>query len=102
MPIRFHKNAKEFHLYNNSISYIIKILENGQPGQVYFGRRLTDREEFGYLVVSEKRRELPDTGNGTGAFCKWNEWNESDITYAVPHQTGQRRLERQSPADSDQ
>ncbi|HBA64244.1 MAG TPA: alpha-galactosidase, partial [Lachnospiraceae bacterium] len=68
MPIRFHKNAKEFHLYNNSISYIIKILENGQPGQVYFGRRLTDREDFGYLVEYARRDMAPYPFEGRSDF----------------------------------
>ena len=35
MAIRFHQTSKEFHLYNEKISYIIKILENGQLGHVY-------------------------------------------------------------------
>ena len=37
MPIIFHKNTKEFHLYNDEISYIFCILRNGQPGQIYYG-----------------------------------------------------------------
>ena len=35
MSIIFHESSKEFHLYNDEISYIIKILRNGQPGDVY-------------------------------------------------------------------
>ena len=37
MSIIYHEQTKEFHLYNDSISYIIKVLRNGQMGQVYFG-----------------------------------------------------------------
>ena len=29
MAIRFHQTSKKFHLYNEKISYIIKILETG-------------------------------------------------------------------------
>ena len=34
MSIVFHESSREFHLYNDSISYIIKILGNGQLGQL--------------------------------------------------------------------
>ena len=36
MGIVFHETSREFHLYNNHISYIIKILDNGHLGQLYF------------------------------------------------------------------
>ena len=49
MAIRFHQTSKEFHLYNEKISYIIKILENGQLGHVYYGKRITDRRISGIL-----------------------------------------------------
>lgn len=32
MPIIFHKELNEFHLYNKEISYIIHILPNGHVG----------------------------------------------------------------------
>ena len=44
MAIQFHEKSKEFHLFNDKISYIIKVLENGQLGHVYYGKHLTDRE----------------------------------------------------------
>lgn len=49
MPIIFHEKAKEIHLYNNYISYIIEIMENGQLGNLYYGKRIHDREDFSYL-----------------------------------------------------
>lgn len=55
MSIVFHQKSKEFHLYNDSISYIIKILPNEQLGQLYFGRRVHDREDFGYLLEFANR-----------------------------------------------
>ena len=30
MPIIYHEQAKEFHLFNDEVSYIIGIMENGQ------------------------------------------------------------------------
>ncbi len=50
MGIVFHESSREFHLYNHKVSYIIKIMENGQLGQLYFGKRIHDRESFGHLL----------------------------------------------------
>lgn len=55
MSIVFHEASKEFHLYNDSISYIIKVLPNDQLGQLYFGGRIHDREDFGYLLEFANR-----------------------------------------------
>lgn len=49
MPIIYNEKTREFHLYNQEISYIIKILDNDQPGQLYYGKRLTHREDFSHL-----------------------------------------------------
>lgn len=50
MAVIYHENSKEFHLFNNKISYIIHILPNGQPGQLYYGKKLRDRTDFSYLL----------------------------------------------------
>lgn len=55
MAIIFHEESKEFHLHNSQISYIIKILENGHLGQLYFGARIHDRDDFGYLLETSHR-----------------------------------------------
>lgn len=49
MAIIYHKESKEFHLYNDEISYIIAVLPNGQLGQMYYGRRIEDRESYSYM-----------------------------------------------------
>ena len=46
MEIVFKEAAKTFHLYNDQISYIMQVLPNGQMGQLYFGKRIHDREGF--------------------------------------------------------
>ena len=51
MAIKFHHTSKEFHLYNEKISYVIKVLKNGQLGHVYYGKKLTDKESFEYPEV---------------------------------------------------
>lgn len=48
--IVFHKETKTFHLYNDKISYIMCVLENGHMGQIYFGKKIHDKKDFSYLV----------------------------------------------------
>lgn len=55
MAIIFHEEAREFHLYNEEISYIIKILENNQLGNLYYGKRIRDKASFSYLLQGELR-----------------------------------------------
>lgn len=50
MDIVYHESSKCFHLYNDSISYIMTILRNGQLGQLYCGARIHDREDFTHLL----------------------------------------------------
>jgi alpha-galactosidase len=38
--IQYDTSTKQFHLYNGAFSYIIKILDSGDIGQVYFGAPL--------------------------------------------------------------
>ena len=49
MPIKFHSETQEFHLYNDSISYIMKLMPNNQLGQLYFGARVAD-DDYSYLM----------------------------------------------------
>ena len=44
--IIFHKETKTFHLYNEEISYIMCVLENGHMGQLYYGKRIHDKPDF--------------------------------------------------------
>lgn len=55
MSIIFHKTSGTFHLFNDSISYIMCILENGHLGQLYFGKKIHDKEDFSYLVEKAPR-----------------------------------------------
>ena len=50
MSICYHEGSREFHLSNRDISYIITVLKNGQLGQLYFGKKLHDRESFAHLL----------------------------------------------------
>ncbi len=48
--IIFHEETKTFHLYNDRISYLMCVLENGHMGQIYFGKKIHDKPDFSYLV----------------------------------------------------
>ena len=43
-------DTKTFHLTNNEISYLIKVLPNGTLGQLYFGPTIRHRQNFDYLL----------------------------------------------------
>lgn len=68
MPIIFHNKTKEFHIYNDKISYIFKILKNGHPGHIYYGKRLTDRENFGGMIEYALRDMAPCAFEGNSTF----------------------------------
>ena len=44
-----------FHLYNDEISYIMTILPNHQLGQLYFGKRIREREDYSWLLELRSR-----------------------------------------------
>lgn len=72
MNIRFHENTKTFHLFNQEISYIMCVLENGHLGQLYYGKRVRDREDFSHLL-ERMRRPM--------ASCVY----EGDRTFSMEH-----------------
>lgn len=55
MAIVYHERTKTFHLYNDSISYIMMILPDEQLGQLYFGQKIRDKEDFSYLLEYAQR-----------------------------------------------
>lgn len=55
MSIIFHEKTKVFHLQNDSISYLMMVLPNGQMGHLYFGKRIHDREGFENLLETAPR-----------------------------------------------
>ena len=52
MSIIFHEGTGQFHLSNDSISYVMGILPNKEMGQLYYGKKVHDREDFSYLLES--------------------------------------------------
>lgn len=68
MTVIFHEKTKTFHLYNDEISYIFTILENGTPGQLYSGERLNDKEDYSELLEMKRRANAPCTFEGNLNF----------------------------------
>ncbi len=44
-------NNGTFHLSNNHVSYIMKVLKNNQLGQLYFGKKIRHNNNFDHLIV---------------------------------------------------
>lgn len=72
MPIIYNEKTREFHLYNQEISYIIKILDNDQPGQLYYGKRLTHKEDFSHLFEYAMRDMSSYAFEGNSTFSLEN------------------------------
>ncbi|EKQ56494.1 MULTISPECIES: alpha-galactosidase [unclassified Clostridium] len=56
MGIKFNESTREFHLYNNNMSYIIRVIDGiEQIENVYYGKRLRHRESFKHIMERELR-----------------------------------------------
>jgi alpha-galactosidase len=53
MPIEWNQESREFHLRNDRVSYVVRVLENGWLGNLYFGTRLTEGRSYAHLVPGE-------------------------------------------------
>ncbi len=72
MPVIYHEKSKTFHLYNKEISYVFKILSNNQMGQLYYGKKIRDRDDFDHLFEMRPRAM---------AVCR----NENDRLFSLEH-----------------
>jgi alpha-galactosidase len=75
MPIEWDADARQFHLHNDRISYVIAILENGALGGLYVGPALPAGRSYRHLAPTPFRGftnrlgdavalEYPTTGGG--------------------------------------
>ena len=53
MTIEWSAEAREFHLRNNRISYVMRVLERGWLGHLYFGSPLAGERSYAHLVPGE-------------------------------------------------
>ncbi len=58
MAIIFHEKTNTFHLTNKDVSYLIRIMENGQLENLYYGKALKDREDYSYMHEEEPRSQM--------------------------------------------
>ena len=76
MAIVFHERTEEFHLYNREISYIMKLLPDRSVGQLYYGKRIRDRGDYGHMLEYAVRdmAPCPFEGDNTfpGSMCGWS------------------------------
>ena len=69
MPIVFHQESQEFHLYNEHLSYVMTVLPNGHLGNLYFGKRVQDKESFSYLFEVGGRALMAYVFEDNGSFA---------------------------------
>lgn len=50
MNIIWNKISGQFHLYNERISYIIGVAPGGELTNLYYGKRIHDRDDFSYVL----------------------------------------------------
>ena len=50
MSVFFERGSKTFHLRNRWISYVMKILPNDQLGHLYFGKAVSRKGSYDYLI----------------------------------------------------
>ena len=53
MPITFDAQSRTFHLHNDQASYLLRVLENGTLGHLYYGGPLAQAGSYGRLSGRE-------------------------------------------------
>ena len=56
--IIYHEKTGIWHLTNDEISYIIDVMENGQIENLYYGKKIHDREDFRHLHEETGRSQM--------------------------------------------
>lgn len=52
--IFINEKNREFHLQNKNSSYIFYVMENGQLGQLYYGKKIKHRDDFSHFFKKPK------------------------------------------------
>lgn len=68
MGIFVNEKTGEFHLYNKEISYLFKVLRNKQLGQLYFGKRIPQKDNYDYMIENAYRPTTPYVYEGEYSF----------------------------------
>ena len=96
MGIFVHEKTGEFHLYNNEISYIMKVLRNGQLGQLYFGKRIAQKDNYDYMIENSYRPTSAYVFEGEYSFSleHLKQENQSLLLFRRPIR---KRMKRRIP-----
>lgn len=55
MPVYYHEKSRTYHVCNDTISYIIKVLDDNKLAHLYYGARVQDKSDFDYLLEGRRR-----------------------------------------------
>lgn len=68
MTITINQSKTTFHLQTDHTSYIIKVLENGELGQVYYGPKIHVKESYDNIMTREIHDATPALSEGLPDF----------------------------------
>jgi alpha-galactosidase len=71
MAIIFNEKNKEFHLITENTSYIMKVLQSGHLGHLYYGEKLRHKNNFDNLYLNFSL----DIGNSTSYSSETKDFN---------------------------
>ena len=91
MGIAVNQAGDTFHLYNQEISYIMKVLPNRQLGQIYFGKRIRIPEDCSYFLETSSRPM------SSCVFDTDNRFSMEHIRQEYDPETGRWELKFQPP-----
>ncbi|MGD0248204.1 MAG: glycoside hydrolase family 36 N-terminal domain-containing protein, partial [Candidatus Limnocylindrales bacterium] len=69
MSIAFDAQSRTFHLRNEQVSYLIRVLENGTLGHLFFGGSLAESGSYGHLSGREFLGFSNRLGDPVGLEC---------------------------------
>ena len=55
MPVEWNAEARQFHLHNGRVSYVIRVYDDGSLGGVHFGQPLAPGRSYGHVPPSAFR-----------------------------------------------
>ncbi|WP_283680412.1 alpha-galactosidase [Lentilactobacillus sp. Marseille-Q4993] len=68
MSINVNEDKLLFHLQTKNTSYIVGVMENGEVGQIYYGKKVHQSDNYDNLQTREWRNCIPSLDNDHGDF----------------------------------
>ncbi|WP_226577742.1 alpha-galactosidase [Halobacillus litoralis] len=68
MTIIVNEKTKEFHLQTSGSSYLFTVLENGQLGHLYYGKKVNHKDSFQHLLTNGNRPNTAYVKEGDMSF----------------------------------